>query len=449
MRLIIIALLFTITISNANAEINSELNIKTKTAIEAQKSEFAEGQDITYEQVLKNPDDLKLNFLFVKTQIRNGDIKGAAATLERILMINPKLADIRLFYATVLYRLENIQGAKSEVEKIKNIPMPKKLAEERDLLIKMILQREKKLVLSTQFTGGVSYDSNRNAIPSSGEMVWWGGTANPGSEKSDFAYLTSANMELARKFGKTGIHNIFIGGTYFRSDQDVLNNLSMYVMSARAGARLSYKKIRITPQALYDYVALDGNHYTTNAGASLRIEQITGKKTTLFAEGKLLDSNFPAYKGALKNPDRNATQIIGSIGLKQVLLPMLHMEASLEGAKKDARKEYYSSKTGSAQLRLFWLLGKSRFLIMGVSGANEKYEGPDIFVSPKTREDDIIRASLTFGLPTVSLWQKLPKDLSLFLTYEYYRDSSNIINYTYTNNKCQMMLTYRFATPIM
>src|SRR5271169_2770221 len=55
--------------------------------------------DVTYAQVLKDPDNIELNQRFANKQVRNGELKGASATLERILMLNPNLPNMRMFYA--------------------------------------------------------------------------------------------------------------------------------------------------------------------------------------------------------------------------------------------------------------------------------------------------------------------------------------------------------------
>src|SRR5215468_6429603 len=38
------------------------------------------GQTVTYDDVLKNPDDVELNYLYAQSQIAAGDLRGAAST---------------------------------------------------------------------------------------------------------------------------------------------------------------------------------------------------------------------------------------------------------------------------------------------------------------------------------------------------------------------------------
>jgi Flp pilus assembly protein TadD len=76
--------------------------------------ELDSGPPVTYADVLRDPDNIELNLRFARTRVNEGNVRGAAATLERILLIDPDLAQVRLFYGVVLYRLENLDEAEKE-----------------------------------------------------------------------------------------------------------------------------------------------------------------------------------------------------------------------------------------------------------------------------------------------------------------------------------------------
>src|SRR5688572_22922176 len=63
--------------------------------------------DVTYDQVLENPDDLMLSYRFALKQIADGDLLGASATLDRLILLAPQEPNIRALRAIVLYRLGN------------------------------------------------------------------------------------------------------------------------------------------------------------------------------------------------------------------------------------------------------------------------------------------------------------------------------------------------------
>lgn len=53
-----------------------------------------------------------------RAQAQQGDLTGAAATLERALLADPNAHDARLFYAGLMCRLDDAQGARVEVAKL-------------------------------------------------------------------------------------------------------------------------------------------------------------------------------------------------------------------------------------------------------------------------------------------------------------------------------------------
>jgi len=75
--------------------------------------------NISAQQVYQNPDDHGLNLEFAKQQVRKGEMLTAAAALERMLYANPNWHSARLFYAHILYRLDDQKAALRELDLLK------------------------------------------------------------------------------------------------------------------------------------------------------------------------------------------------------------------------------------------------------------------------------------------------------------------------------------------
>jgi Flp pilus assembly protein TadD len=58
-----------------------------------------------------------------RTQIGGGELTGALATLERVLMRNPESDDALLLHASLLCRLDDPAGARAEIAEIGAIPV--------------------------------------------------------------------------------------------------------------------------------------------------------------------------------------------------------------------------------------------------------------------------------------------------------------------------------------
>ncbi|WP_303980791.1 M48 family metallopeptidase [Dongia mobilis] len=68
-------------------------------------------ETVTYDQVLADPDNIELSYLYAISQIRKADLLGASATLDRLILLAPKEPNIRALRAIVLYRLDNLREA--------------------------------------------------------------------------------------------------------------------------------------------------------------------------------------------------------------------------------------------------------------------------------------------------------------------------------------------------
>src|SRR5262245_17466219 len=66
-------------------------------------------QATSFDQVLTAPDDPQINLSFATQEADDGHLLNAAAALERLLLAHPNAHSVRLFYAVVLYRLNDLQ----------------------------------------------------------------------------------------------------------------------------------------------------------------------------------------------------------------------------------------------------------------------------------------------------------------------------------------------------
>ncbi|MCM8794329.1 MAG: tetratricopeptide repeat protein [Candidatus Omnitrophica bacterium] len=104
-----------------------------KTASEALRRAPFEGEEISYEQILADPDNVELNIRYARAQIARGNLKAAATALERILLIDPSLAQVQLLYGIVLFRLDNTEEAERMLIAVRGMEIPPSLREEVDL----------------------------------------------------------------------------------------------------------------------------------------------------------------------------------------------------------------------------------------------------------------------------------------------------------------------------
>ena len=74
---------------------------------------------ITYQQILENPGDLKLNLKYAKQESETGNYKQTISTLERLNIIYPENIEIKLYLLSILVQIDSPQQAKTLINDIK------------------------------------------------------------------------------------------------------------------------------------------------------------------------------------------------------------------------------------------------------------------------------------------------------------------------------------------
>ena len=159
-------------VTNETQNLRTEAWRAKQTSRVAEKSKEKAANDkfktgVTYEDILKDPDNIELNARYAQDQIAKGELLSAAATLERILLVNPNLADVRLLYAVVLYRLDSLNEAQKELDSLRTITLPPAIREQVTAYEQKIKQRKRRTHIGLRQSNGWGYDTNRNAAPSS------------------------------------------------------------------------------------------------------------------------------------------------------------------------------------------------------------------------------------------------------------------------------------------
>ncbi len=76
-------------------------------------------KNITYIQILQNPNDLDLNLKYAQQQGKMGNYKQTISTLERLNMIYPDNVEIRLYLLSVLVQIDSPEKANTIIEEMK------------------------------------------------------------------------------------------------------------------------------------------------------------------------------------------------------------------------------------------------------------------------------------------------------------------------------------------
>ena len=415
-------------------------------AAEAQKRQLAAGEpEATYEQVLADPDNVDLNLRYARRQIREGRLRGASASLERVLLKEPGMAKVRLLRAGVLLRLDTIDEAQRELEAARSRELPGALKPEADGLEREIRRRRRKTRVHALLGVGLDFDENRNAAPSSGQRLFLG---NPiildanSTRKSDTGKVLLARAGAARDLGLAG-HRLFANVTYYRAEQTQVRTLNLQSWALDAGATFRAAWSDVTPSVELGHLLLAQTTYLRSGAAGLRFDRRLSERAAAFAElafGRLEYSRTAVVPTA---DQRTGNRGEGTLGATFAVTPSHRLTFSYGYEEVGARLRFNELARHSLTLGHAWVFGGGQFLLSSVTGRFDRYAKPDAAISPKLRSDDGYRARVTYGLPLGRMARALRQTVWT-LGYEYYHALSNVTNYGYTNNKVSTMLTQRW-----
>ncbi len=441
---------------------------ETKAAIQTEKAaEQAKArrpletkEEVTYEDILKDPDNINLNFRFAKSQVKKGNLRGAASTLERILLINPTLTQVRAFYGIVLFRLDNITEAEREFTAARKLKIPAGLRSEIDGYLHEIKIRRRHTRLSVRETVGFGIDSNRNAAPSSKQRFLGNSRIDlPASERknADTSFLNVTGIDVSHDLGFQAGHKLIGSFNYFRLEQTEVNSLDLSSFDGEAGVALKSRSFNLTPTFFVSHTKLSGETFMRSQGGALMIDREIFKRLTLFASGRLARQDFTDITENLAAHERRGNQADATVGMAYRLTPAMSISSHYTVIDKDAKEEYQAYGGHNVGLGHSWLLGKGQFLLNAIEFERDNYEAPDRALVGRHRRDKTLRIRTTYGAPLSfvidepisfvtgkKILPRFVKDFVLTFTFEQFRSLSNVTNYTYSNSKFLLALSQKW-----
>ncbi|MBI4059877.1 MAG: tetratricopeptide repeat protein [Elusimicrobia bacterium] len=411
-----------------------------KTAEEAGKTVVAEPfEAVTYEDVMKDPDNIGLNFSFARTQVAQGDILKAAATLERILMVDPELPRVRLFYASVLFRLDNLDDAERELKTLTQQKLTAPLREELEGYRKQIQRRRRKTRLGLSVMAGFDFDENRNSAPAFGKRLAADipVVLDEGStRKSDTAKTMNAALSVSHDLGYQAGHSLFSTLSYYRAEQTHVRTLNLQSYNGTLGGTFKSEAADVTPAMSFGHLLLAETTYQRSYGPSLRLDKRLGQRLGVFGTAGYQRQIYARTQIVPAADQRTGDQHYGGIGCSYAFNRGFSLAASYVHTLQGASEAFNAYERDALSITATKVLPQGRFLVLSLMPQLDEYLAADDSISRKVRQDHAYRSQLTFGTPVV-------KSLLLVLSYEYFHSRSNIPNYAYTNNKLSSSLTYR------
>ena len=420
-------------------------------AREAEQRRLLEGRDVSFEEVLARPDDIDLNFRFAKTQIRRGDVRGAQGTLERLLLIAPQRVDIRLLYAIVLFRLDNMLEAEREIEAVISADMPDSLRRQLEGYLDQIKLRQRKTRFSFLGSFGWQHDWNRNGAPGSGELETIIGRAplvGNSNRARDTSFQYFGRLSVTHDLGFQELHKLFFSISAYSGDQVKRNDLSVASLSGRLGGSIDLNPFTISPYVERRQIRLSNEPFINGIAGGVRVDYRHNRPINLFTRFRAERQKYFGIDESPASNLRTGPEYRTGVGADFVIGSDMRVTLEYSRARKEARTKYFSYFADEITVDHTWLLGKGAFLLSHFGWRLDQYDDFDPLVSTRTRRDMQYRARLTIGAPlqTILLDAELPQffsNMTVSATGEYYRATSNITNFQYSNRRFGLNISKR------
>lgn len=419
-------------------------------AAEAARDDLA-GPEVSWEQVLDAPDDLQLNLAYARTRLRHGDFSGAAATLERLLLLHPEADDLRLFYAAILTRGGDTATARAQLARVDDARLTPELKQQRDTLAARIVRAESPLRQTVTLSVGGRMDTNRNAAPSS-ESVLIDDLSftlvGSGRKTRDWGVAAQAIHELVYDLRTAPRTELYATTSGFVEDQARLSRYDALGLGVEAGMRRSLGDWTLTLGPYASWMALDRQNYMNSVGLAFRPTYRFDRDWEGFADLRLGRQGFHPIDTDRQADDNSGMVAAAWIGANWRGLPNHALTAAVGQTRRDARESYAASDRTAARLADVWSLRGGSFVIVSGEAGLTRYDAANPVFSAMTRLDRDIRLGVTYGVPLGSLADDLPPevaDLVISASAEYVRQLSDLPNYTTANVRTGLTLTKRWG----
>jgi len=279
--------------------------------------------EISYAEILADPDNPALNQQFARERLATGDAKAALAAVERVLVAEPINLSARLFRAEVLAALGADLQAKGELQALASLPLPQDIQTRVVRLQDRIAQRAKRV--RTQVNLSIGYLENDNATgwPTDDTVLFQGnpeqgynqegfGTQSSITEKTkDDSLSQTAAVTSTYDLGRETWRDVFVSASHSANRDSDTKYLDNEVSAVGIG--LTYKRGRLTLSPRASSVEVD-NEFAARLG-NYKIEaasfgghfqlanqrRLTGSlgRTRLSFEGDKNSNNTLTHSGSL------------------------------------------------------------------------------------------------------------------------------------------------------
>ena len=407
---------------------------------------------ISLQEVLRKPNDLKLNLQYTKEQEDLGNYKSVIATLERLTSLYPENIDLKMYYLSVSLRIDSVERTIQIIDEIKKSKqLTSAINEEVDKILVELnnsqeLDKDNKWKRYIDVSLTAKHNTNINNISNSNTFYVSDSLSNYASNevKKDDLEIPSIRIGAYKRLNNNSSLNFNVGlaDTYQAKDNSEEKDLSSLFINYynfndnnAFSSAISYNKSNYRNQAdIYSYNLNLNNKLRLNSDNFL----LTG-----------INSNFTKYDNNATfstTRQKNSYSYGGSIGYE-----MNYLNNKLTFNYSANEVEALADQYGYDQeIFLYNLSRKMKFgtAALSKSFTHNEYAKADTFVLSNTiRNDELENTSISLRgeLSQIYFFNKFKilSDTYYNLIMSKIESESNILNYDYVKEIYSIGLTKR------
>ena len=411
--------------------------------------------EAAFAEVFRDPGDLDKSFAFAKIAIKLDNFEAAISALERMLLVNPDLPRVRLELGVLYFRLGSFQLAKTYLLRaIEGEDVPGEVRTRVERFLVEIENRLSQHQISGSFYGGLRWQSNANAGPSSTAVKANGIDAVLGDEFTETidqnVFLTGSLRHVYDMQSQSGA-TYETGATAYASQQRSQNDLDLVFLEINSGPRFPLEtelaqNASTRPFLSLEVVGLADARYMTTYGLGGTVKGNFGQHFMGEFSLRHKERRFRDSADRPTNSDQNGGESSLRLNTRIAFNSDNIIDMTVAAKTLTATDHHFANREFSATLGYtmnyegYRLDDKAGPWSTSMSFERKfiDYKEFDTAVDPTNKRDDHQwRANFLTAIPISEEW-------SFIFNLQRIVANSSLINYQYHNNIASLGASFRF-----
>lgn len=385
----------------------------------AQPAALAASRQALFERMMADPANLDIAFEYAALSAQAGDLEGAIATLERMLIFAPGLPRLQLELGVLYFRLGAYDTARAYFESAVAGPdVPEEVQVRVASYLAAITARSSLNDYGGAILAGVRYQSNANAAPDSRTVTLNGidfllDEASTG--EPDVNAFVAGNFYYSRDLASQGDRiqaNLLTYGALYANRSELNTGLAEVTIGPSFNMeRFGIEGATFDLYGIAGGVYLEHDPYLLSAGVGAAFNKWMGPSTLFSLRSEY---RYESFQDSIDRPTsslRTGDRIRASAALRHQVTPRFAIFSILQGERRNASEDYLSLWDLGTSVGGSWAFAPPiETLVLPWSFAltfgyqHREYDEPDLLFSSEPERDDEAFVLGTLAMPIDDGW---------------------------------------------